>query len=137
MGMVQAFDTATKAYASEIGRIYSLLEKALPTNQRSALVQGQLAWQEYFKTQRMFVSYVYDADGTIHKPMAIALLKETLKHRLEELCGYFLRDTDELSEDVPGPEFWCKEKHESLGGGDLLVAASQAARPKPAKSGQK
>ncbi len=129
MGMVDAYDKATKAYAVEIGRVFRKLESTLPANQREAMVNGQLAWQDYLKTQRLFVSYVYDADGTIHKPMAMLLLKETLQHRLEELCGYFMRTQDELDETVPVGADWCKEKHEDLGLDDALVAASQAAKP--------
>lgn len=134
LGMVEAYDKAVKAYAAEIGRIYRKLEHELPPNQRAALIRGQLAWQEYLKAQRLMVSYVYDADGTVHKPMAMALLKDVLRHRLEELCEWFMRQQGEHDETTPGVEAWCKESHEDMGGVDVLAAAAQAAKPLPGGS---
>lgn len=134
MGMVEAYDEAARAYVVEIGRVYHKLEKGLPPNQRETLVRGQLAWQEYLKAYRVFVSYVYDADGTMHKHMAMSYLKDMLQHRLDELCAFFMRAHDEFAEDVPEGDAWCSEKHGDLGLDDLLAPASQAAKaPEPTK----
>lgn len=129
MGMVEAYDKATRSYAVEVGRIFHKLEKELPANQREVLIQGQLAWQEYLKAQRLFVSYVYDVQGTLHKPLSMKLLKDLLQHRLDELCGYFMRLEGEFDEEVPTGEDWCPEKHENLGLEDPLAPASQAVSP--------
>ncbi|MFN7958841.1 MAG: lysozyme inhibitor LprI family protein [Holophagaceae bacterium] len=134
MGMVAAYEKAAKSYAVEIGRIYHKLESVLPKNQREVLVEGQRAWQEYLKAQRLFVSYVYDADGTVHKPMAMCFLKDTLQHRLDELCAFFMRQQDEFDEKVPTGGDWCAEIHEKLEGEDALAAASQAVKPLAVKS---
>gem|GEM_PF-5441316 len=128
MGMVEAFDEAAKAYAVEIGRVFHKLEVGLPPNQREALVSGQLAWQEYLKAYRVFVSYVYDADGTMHKHLAMSYLKDMLQHRLDELCAFFLRAQDEFSEEIPVGDAWCSEKHGDLGLDDPLAPATQAAK---------
>ncbi len=122
-GMVGANDHAVQAYAREIQRVYGILRKGLPKPQKQALEESQVAWLTYLASQRQVTSYIYDAPGTIHRTMGSSALKQVLRHRLEELCEWFLGGDgdDPFSEAVPGREFWCGETHPRLAGADPLA----------------
>jgi uncharacterized protein YecT (DUF1311 family) len=133
-GMVEANDHAVQAYAQEIRRVYGVLRKGLPRPQKQALEQSQAAWLKYLASQRLVTSYLYDAPGTIHRVMGSAALKQVLKHRLEELCEWFLGGGDDPdAEAVPGKAAWCGETHPWPKGADPLAELAgdrQAPRPK-------
>jgi uncharacterized protein YecT (DUF1311 family) len=134
-GMVDANDQAVQAYAREIQRVYGTLRKGLSKPQKQALEQSQAAWLKYLASQRQVASYIYDAPGTIHRVMGSAALKQVLKHRLEELCEWFLggEGDDPFSEAVPGREFWCGDTHARLMAADPLADLAGEKTPPKAK----
>jgi hypothetical protein len=110
-GMVEAYDEAVKAYRAEVSRTFEKLMKGLPPNEAKALGDSHRAWLLYFESMRACVSYIYDAPGTIHRPVAMQDLKTILQHRLEEMCQMYLEwDTSGSAsnpEDVPDAGYWC------------------------------
>jgi len=136
-GMVDANARAVQAYAREIQRVHGLLRKGLPGPQRQALEQSQATWLKYLASQRLATSYLYDAPGTIHRVLGSAALKQVLRHRLEELCQWFLADAgaDPDSGEVPGKAFWCGEVHPRFNASDPLAELAGEKPARKAKQG--
>ena len=116
-GMVEAYDEAVRAYRSEVSRVFEKLMRGLPKPQADSLATSHRAWLTYFEAMRVCVSYVSDADGSIHGPVAMNDLRQILQHRLEEMSQMFLEslEPEKGVEEAPDRDYWCRGPvHERL-----------------------